>query len=115
MKFTTTHTQHTQPKAKPFLCHLVSAQVVIQGTSYTVVPYDYDGLGTGFQVIKNGLDETCYNVIHEEKTGINICDCPDYLHRHQGNGYSMCKHARALVELNLLAKPGFPNSKNPRR
>jgi hypothetical protein len=104
MKFFT-----SQPR-KEFQCRLISAQVEIQNRVYTVIPYDFDKLGSGFQVVKSGLNDEVYNVIHTE-TGINTCDCMDYLRRHQGNGYGLCKHGRALVELGLMPAPRF--LKNP--
>jgi hypothetical protein len=104
MKFT----QISSPKPKPFQCRLRSAEVEIQGNAYTVIPFDYGDLGRGFQVIKSGLNEQIYNVIHEDQSGINVCDCPDYQRRHQGNGYGMCKHGRGLVELGLLTRPLAP-------
>ena len=98
------------PRLKTFSCRLISAQIEIQGRMYTVIPYDYEALGSGFQVIKSGLDDQVYNVIHTD-SGMNTCDCPDYLRRHQGNGWGQCKHAKSLVILGLLPTPGLPKNK----
>src|SRR4051812_32187656 len=98
----------TLPEVKSFQCRFVSAHVEIQGQPYVVVPLD---IGTGFRVIKSGVSDTGYRVTHKVDSGINVCDCPDYTHRHQGNGYGMCKHARALVELGFLSRPQIPKKR----
>jgi hypothetical protein len=93
---------------KPFTCRFVSINVEINDTRYAVDPIEPGECGTkAFRLAKHSGDHAVYDVIRTH-TGLVECDCPDYETRHRGNGYGMCKHGRALVELGLMAAPIAP-------
>lgn len=109
---TLTATQKSS-KSKPFTCRFISIVVEINDYRYDVDKIDAGEFGTvAFRLTKRSGDHKTYDVIRNH-FGIVACDCPDYVSRHDGNGYGMCKHGRMLVELGLMAAPIAPNVTRP--
>lgn len=93
---------------KPFATRFVSINIEINDTRYSVDPIDPGECGSkAYRLTKRGGDRAVYDVIREHGS-IVACDCPDYEARRRGNGYELCKHGRALVELGLMLAPIAP-------
>lgn len=100
-------------KSKPFSCAFVSMTIAVNDTRYAADPIEAGEFGTkAFRLAKHSGDHAVYDVVRQAD-GIVACDCPDYESRHRGNGYGMCKHGRALVELGLLPAPIAPEYAAP--
>jgi hypothetical protein len=94
--------------AKPFSCEFVSMTLAVNDVRYACDPIDPGEFGTrSFRLCKRSGDHAVYDVIRQHD-GIVACSCPDYIARHQGNGYGLCKHGKALVELGLMPAPLAP-------
>jgi hypothetical protein len=95
--------------AKPFTCSIITLTVEINDARYSVDEIPAGECGTkAFRLTKHSArDGGTYDVIRQHD-GIVACSCPDYIGRHQGNGYGLCKHGRSLVELGLMAAPLAP-------
>ncbi len=95
-------------KSRPFTCSFVSMTIEISDVRYGVASIDPGEFGTkAFRLSKHSGDHAVYDVVRQHD-GVVACDCPDYEARHRGNGYGMCKHGRALVELGLMPAPIAP-------
>lgn len=89
--------------------------IQIKGLSYTVESIDPGQFGTvAYRLTKHAADGAVYDVIRTYE-GFVECDCPSYESTHRGNGYGMCKHGAALVQLGRLAAPHPVNILDPTR
>jgi hypothetical protein len=95
--------------AKPFSCSIITLTVEINDSRYSVDEIPAGECGSkAYRLTKHSArDGGTYDVIRQHD-GIVACSCPDYIGRHQGNGYGLCKHGRSLVELGLMAAPLAP-------
>lgn len=99
--------------ARPFSCSFVSIVIEINDTRYACDPIAPGECGSkAFRFCKASGAHEVYDVIRTH-AGTVECSCPDYIARHQGNGYGTCKHGRALVELGLMPAPIAPEFAAP--
>lgn len=91
----------------PFSAELLSASVRINGAGYDVEPIPPTEDETVAYRLARHDNEAVYDVVRT-RGGVVECGCPDYEHRHRGNGFGLCKHGQALVRLGLVEAPLAP-------
>lgn len=75
--------------------------IEIKGTTYGVERIDPGFAGVAaVRLIKLASADTCYDVVRQDD-GLIVCDCPDFVVRHEGKG-TCCKHGKAAVAAGLL-------------
>ena len=98
----------SQPSPKP--APVVTLALAIDHIVYAVEPIrglqDPDII-RAFRLEKKSDRDAVYDV-SRTALGFVACTCPDYVARQEGNGFGMCKHGRALVEMGLLDAPLAP-------
>jgi hypothetical protein len=97
----------TACKTRPFTCSFVSVTIEISDARYSVDPIAPGEFGTkAFRLTKRAggaFGTSVYDTLLRHD-GTLVCDCPDFVARHEDNG-GRCKHLRALVELGLMTAP----------
>src|SRR4051812_28635403 len=106
---TMTRERRSVKSSRAFTCSFVSVTISINDVRYDADEIPAGECGTrAWRLCKRSGDHAVHDVLRTH-AGIVECSCPDYIARHQGNGYGICKHGRALVELGLMPATDLVN------
>jgi hypothetical protein len=84
------------PTVKPS----IATTLTIKGLAYRVAEIDPGEEGTAAFRLEKVRGEGLYDVVRTHQ-GLVVCDCPDFVCRHEGKG-TVCKHGAAMVARGFL-------------